>query len=153
MTPNGQRLRSYNYRNMASLLNSGKNWTDLTFCHKSRVWWYFAMNSLESLYTNNAVNEHSFPLVTHMAYFDTRFGRYRFLKSAYDADLFWTTWTLKWNPSFRGPKWVNLGDAWLRILQLACSALRHLLNHTIPVTTTMVTAVQRQHSCGVSGLP
>jgi hypothetical protein len=24
-TPNGQRLRSYNYRNMAGLLNSGKN--------------------------------------------------------------------------------------------------------------------------------
>jgi hypothetical protein len=34
-----------------------------------------------------AVNELSFPLVTHTAYSDTRFGRYGFLKSSYGAEL------------------------------------------------------------------
>jgi hypothetical protein len=29
----------------------------------------------------NVANEHSFTLITHMAYFDTRFGRYELLKS------------------------------------------------------------------------
>jgi hypothetical protein len=44
------------------------------------------MTSPETLYTKNAVNELSFLGVTHMAYFDTRFGRYAFLKSGYGAD-------------------------------------------------------------------
>jgi hypothetical protein len=35
----------------------------------------------------NAFNEHSFPMVTHTAYFDTWFGRYGFLKSGYGAKL------------------------------------------------------------------
>jgi hypothetical protein len=36
-----------------------------------------------------AVNELSFPLVTHTAYFDIQFGSYGFLKLGYDAELFW----------------------------------------------------------------
>jgi hypothetical protein len=56
-------------------------WTDQTLRHKSGFWQNFAMTSRETLYTKNADNEHSFPLVTHMAYFDTRFGRYGLLKS------------------------------------------------------------------------
>jgi hypothetical protein len=48
------------------------------------------MPSLETLHTKDAVNEHSFPLVTHTAYFDTRFGHYGFFKSGYGAELFWT---------------------------------------------------------------
>jgi hypothetical protein len=39
------------------------------------------MTSLETLYTKNAVNEHSFVLVTHTAYFDTWLDRYGFLKT------------------------------------------------------------------------
>jgi hypothetical protein len=35
----------------------------------------------------DAVNGHNFPLVPHTAYFDTWFGRYRFLKSGYGAEL------------------------------------------------------------------
>jgi hypothetical protein len=35
----------------------------------------------------NAIIEHSFPLVTHMAYSDTRFGCYGFLNSGYGAEL------------------------------------------------------------------
>jgi hypothetical protein len=41
----------------------------------------------ESLHMKNAVDEHNFMLVTHMAYYDTRFGRYGFLKSGYGAEL------------------------------------------------------------------
>jgi hypothetical protein len=43
------------------------------------------MTSPETLYMKHAVNEHSFPLVDHMAYFDTRFGCNRLLKSGYSA--------------------------------------------------------------------
>jgi hypothetical protein len=62
------------------------------------------MTSPKTLYTKNAVNEHSFLFVTHTAYFNTRFGHYEFLKSGYGAELFWTAWTLELNQSFRGPK-------------------------------------------------
>jgi hypothetical protein len=41
------------------------------------------------------VNEHSFLLVTHMTYFNVRFGSYGFFKSGYDAELFWTGWTFE----------------------------------------------------------
>jgi hypothetical protein len=41
----------------------------------------------ETLHMKNVVNEHSFTPVTHMAYSDTRFRRYRFLKSGYSAEL------------------------------------------------------------------
>jgi hypothetical protein len=58
----------------------------LTFWHKSGFWQHFAMTSLETLYTKNAANEHSFLLVTHTACFDTWFGCYKLLKSGYDAE-------------------------------------------------------------------
>jgi hypothetical protein len=45
------------------------------------------MTSLEILYTKNAGNEHSFPVVTHTAYFDTRFGHYGLSKSGYSSEL------------------------------------------------------------------
>jgi hypothetical protein len=53
------------------------------------------MISPETLYTKNAVNEHSFVPVTHAAYFDTRFGRYGFLKTKQGAELIWTDQTLE----------------------------------------------------------
>jgi hypothetical protein len=71
------------------------------------------MTSLEMFYMKNATNEHSFPLVTHMAYFDTRFGRYGVLKTKQGAKRFWT---LEWNPRFRDPKQVNNGEASLQIM-------------------------------------
>jgi hypothetical protein len=48
------------------------------------------MISPETLNTKIAVNELSFPLVTHTAYFDTQFSRYGLLKSGYGAELIWT---------------------------------------------------------------
>jgi hypothetical protein len=53
------------------------------------------MTSPETLYTKNAINELSFQLVTHTAYFDIRFGSYGILNSGYDAELFWADWTLE----------------------------------------------------------
>jgi hypothetical protein len=53
------------------------------------------MTSPETLYTKNAIKEVSFTPVTHMAYSNTRFCRYGFLKSGYGAELFWTAWTLE----------------------------------------------------------
>jgi hypothetical protein len=43
------------------------------------------------LYMKNTVNELSFLLITQLAYFNTRFGCYRFLKLGYGAELFWTS--------------------------------------------------------------
>jgi hypothetical protein len=124
-------------------------WTDLTFRHKSRFWWKFAITSPETLHMKNVIHKHSFPLVTHTSNFDTRFGRYRLLKSGWGDELFWTDWTSKWNPSSRGPKWVNLGKACLRIPYATWSAFQHLLIHTFMVTTAMVTAIWRHPTCGV----
>jgi hypothetical protein len=61
-------------------------WADCTFQHKSGFWQNFFTTSPETLYTKKAVKELSFSLVTHIAYFNTRFGRYGFLNSAYNAD-------------------------------------------------------------------
>jgi hypothetical protein len=130
-----------------------KIWTDLTFRHKLGFWQNFDMTSPETLYTKNAVNEHRFLMVTHMAYFNTRFGRYDFFKLGYGAELFWTAWTLERIPSFSGPKQVNLGEVWLQILQLTGPPFWHILIHMILSTIAMVTAIQKQHSCGVSRFP
>jgi hypothetical protein len=59
----------------------------LTFRHKSGFLQNFAMTSPETLYTKNAINEHSIMPVTHMAYSKTWFGRYGFLNSGYGAEL------------------------------------------------------------------
>jgi hypothetical protein len=64
-----------------------RNWADLTFRHKSGFWQNFAMTFPETLHTKNDINEHSFTSLTHMAYSDTRFDRYGFLKSGYGAEL------------------------------------------------------------------
>jgi hypothetical protein len=64
-----------------------RNWADLTFQHKSGFWQNFAMTFPETLHAKNAVNEPSFTSVTHMAYSDTWFGCYGFLKSGYGAEL------------------------------------------------------------------
>jgi hypothetical protein len=53
-----------------------RNWADLTFRHKLGFWQNFAMTFPESLHMKNAVDEHNFMSVTHMAYYDTRFRRY-----------------------------------------------------------------------------
>jgi hypothetical protein len=45
------------------------------------------MTFSDTLHMKNAVNEHSFTSVTHMAYSDTQFGRYGFLKLGYGAEL------------------------------------------------------------------
>jgi hypothetical protein len=44
------------------------------------------MISLETLYMKISVTKLSFPLVTHTAYFDTRFGHYGLLKLGYGAE-------------------------------------------------------------------
>ncbi len=48
----------------------------------------FAMMSPETLNTKVAVNELSFPLVTHTVYFDARFDRYEVLNSGQGAENF-----------------------------------------------------------------
>jgi hypothetical protein len=65
-------------------------WTDWTFCSKSGFWQNFAMTFPETLNTKVADNDLSFPLVTHMAFFDARFGSYGILKSGWVLKTFWT---------------------------------------------------------------
>jgi hypothetical protein len=45
------------------------------------------MTFIETLHTKNDVNEHSFTLVTHMAYSNTQFGRYGYLNPGYGAEV------------------------------------------------------------------
>ncbi len=80
MAPNGQRFTSYDYRKLDRFAES-EFWADWTFWSKSGFWQNFAMNFIEILNTKVAVNELSFPLVTHTAYSDARFDSYGILKS------------------------------------------------------------------------
>jgi hypothetical protein len=60
---------------------------DHTFLYKTGFWQNFAMTSPESSYMKNVTKEISFLLVTHTTHFDIWFGRYRFFKSGYGAEL------------------------------------------------------------------
>jgi hypothetical protein len=63
-------------------------WADWTFWSKSGFWQNFSMTFPETLNTKVADNNLSFPLVTHMAYSDARFGSYEILKSGQGAENF-----------------------------------------------------------------
>jgi hypothetical protein len=74
MTPNGQRIMSCDCRKL-------DRFADWTFWSKSGFWQNFAMTFPETLNTKVADNELRFPLVTHMAYSNARFGSYGIFKS------------------------------------------------------------------------
>jgi hypothetical protein len=63
-------------------------WADWTFWSKSGFWQNFVMIFVETLNTKVSDNELSFPLVTHMAYSDARFGSYGILKAGRGAENF-----------------------------------------------------------------
>jgi hypothetical protein len=63
-------------------------WADWTFWSKLGFWQNFVMTFPETLNTKLADNDLSFPLVTHMAYSDARFGNYGILKSGRGAENF-----------------------------------------------------------------
>jgi hypothetical protein len=64
---------------MVGLLNRG-NLSRFDLPAQIRILEKFHHDLPETLYTKNVVNELTFSLVTHMAYSDTRFARYGFLK-------------------------------------------------------------------------
>jgi hypothetical protein len=107
------------------------------------------MTSPETFYMKSTINEHSFPLVTYMAYFDTRFGHYGFLKSSYSAELI---------PD-RTDRWVNFSDLWPKKHQswwgLFMDSVDHLTSFRAPTHThifgnqTFVTVIWKQPMCGV----
>jgi hypothetical protein len=78
---------SYNCWKLNRLAESGF-WADRTFWSNSGFWQNFAMTFPETLNKKVADNELSFPLVTHMAYSDARFGSYGILKSGRGAENF-----------------------------------------------------------------
>jgi hypothetical protein len=61
---------------------------DWTFCSKLGFWQNFAMTFPENLNTKVSDSELRFPLVTHMAFSDVRFGSYGILKSGRGAENF-----------------------------------------------------------------
>jgi hypothetical protein len=71
---------SYGYQRMAGWLNRGKL-SRLDLQAQISIWQNFAMTFLKTLNTKVADNDLSFVLVTHMAFFDARFGSYGILKS------------------------------------------------------------------------
>jgi hypothetical protein len=78
---------SYDCRKLDRFAES-ELWADWTFCSKSGFWQNFAMIFPETLNTKVADSELRFPLVTHMAYSDARFGSYGILKSGRGAENF-----------------------------------------------------------------
>jgi hypothetical protein len=87
ITPNGQRIMTYDCRKLDRFAES-EFWADWIFWSKSGFWQNFAMTSPETLNIKDADNYLSFPLVTHMAYSDARFGNYGILKSGRGAENF-----------------------------------------------------------------
>jgi hypothetical protein len=87
ITPNGQRITSYGYQRMAGWLNRGKL-SRLDLQTQISIWLNFAMTFLETLNTKVADSELSFPLVTHMAFSDARFGSNGILMSRRGAENF-----------------------------------------------------------------
>jgi hypothetical protein len=78
---------SYDCRKIDQFAES-EFWAAWTFCSKSGFWQIFAMTFPETLNTKVAVNELSFPLVTHTVYFDARFDSYVILKSGWGDENF-----------------------------------------------------------------
>jgi hypothetical protein len=62
-------------------------WADYTSQYKSGFWQNLAITFSNTLNMKNAVNELSFPLVTHTVDSDARFCSYGFLKSEQGAEL------------------------------------------------------------------
>jgi hypothetical protein len=89
MVPNGSRFMSYNCRKLDRLAESGF-WADWTFRSNSGIWQNIAMTFPETLNTKVADKELSFPLVTHMACSDARFGNYGILIQDKVLETFWT---------------------------------------------------------------
>jgi hypothetical protein len=78
---------SYNCRKLDRFAEFGF-WVDWALWSNSGFWQNFAMTFPETLNTKVADNELSFPLVTHMAYSDARFGSYGILNSGRGAENF-----------------------------------------------------------------
>jgi hypothetical protein len=78
---------SYDCRKLDQFAES-EFWADRSFRSKSGFWQNFAMTFPETLNTKVADNELSFPLVTHMAYSNARFGSYGILNSGRGAENF-----------------------------------------------------------------
>jgi hypothetical protein len=114
-TQNGQRHTSYGYQKMTGLLNLGKSrqtWpSDINQDFGEILPWHLQKLCIQK----NVVNEISFTLVTHTAYFDTQLGRYEFLKIEQGAELFWAGRMWEWNSQVWGLRSVNLGNGCLQI--------------------------------------
>jgi hypothetical protein len=78
---------SYDCRKLDWFAESGF-WADWTFWSKSGFWQNFVMTFPETLNTKVADNKLGFPLATHMAYSDARFGSYGILKLGRGAENF-----------------------------------------------------------------
>jgi hypothetical protein len=78
---------SYDCRKLERFAESELS-ADWTFWSKSGFWQNFAMTFSETLNTKVADSKLRFPLVTHMAFFDARFGSYEILNSGRGAEDF-----------------------------------------------------------------
>jgi hypothetical protein len=91
--PNEWRFMNYDCQNSTGLLKQ-KSGQTIPF-NISQEFDEITITSTETLNTEFAFNELSFPLVTHMVYSDARFDSYGILKSGQGAELIWTEWTCR----------------------------------------------------------
>jgi hypothetical protein len=78
---------SYDYQKFDRFAES-EFWADWTLWSKSEFWQNIAMTFPETLNTKVSDSKLSFPLVTHMAFSNARFGSYGILKSGRGAENF-----------------------------------------------------------------
>jgi hypothetical protein len=69
----------------------------------------------ETLHTKVADNELSFPLITHMAYSDARFGSYGILKSGRGAENFLDRLQTSERSDFKSRRCTKLDESYLQI--------------------------------------
>jgi hypothetical protein len=81
----------------------------MAFLYESGSWHKFTMTSPETLYIKNVVNKLSFLPVTHMTYFDVRFGCYEFLNSDFTAGHILDRPAGTWS-DFWPIRWVKLAE-------------------------------------------
>jgi hypothetical protein len=124
MVPNGLRFTSYDCRKLDRFAES-EFWADWTFWSKSGFWQNFAMTFPETLNTKVADNELSFPLVTHLAYSDARFGSYGILKSGRGAENFLD---ILCRPANDQVLWAEDAQNWTRVIYKFRRPLTQLSN-------------------------
>jgi hypothetical protein len=108
------------------------------------------MATQKNLNSNIVTNFLGFLLVTRTVPFDTRFNGYGFSKRTETLKSILDRSVAGAKPQIWGTRSLKISEGWIRILQVIYSTFQRILTRMNPVTTVIVTAIQRQQPRGVS---